>query len=41
MFRIKCWRNKKEKYDIKQTVEKVAVICSNYGKETMIDVDLL
>ena len=41
MFKIKFWRNKKEKDYIKQTVEKVAIGCSNCGKETMIDVDLL
>ena len=40
MFKIKCWWNKKEKYD-KKTLEKVAIICSNCGKETMIDVDIL
>ena len=27
--------------DEKQTVEKVSIICSNCGKETMIDVDIL
>ena len=31
----------KEKNDLKQIVEKVAIICSNCGKETMIDLDLL
>ena len=28
MFKIKCWWNKKEKGDLKQTVEKVAIRCS-------------
>ena len=41
MFKIKCWWNKKEKYDLKQTVEKVAITCSNFLKQTIIDVDLL
>ena len=41
MFNIKCWWNKKEKGDIKQTLEKFAIRCSNCGIETMIDVDLL
>ena len=41
MFKIKCWRNKKEKCDLKQTVEKVAIRCSNRGKETIKNVDLL
>ena len=41
MFKIKCWWNKKEKDDLKQTVEKFAIIYSHCGKETMIDVDLL
>ena len=41
MFKIKCWWNKKEKDYQKQTVEKVAIRCSNCGKETMIDFDLL
>ena len=40
MFKIKCWWNKKEKYDLKQTVERVAILCSNCGKETLIYVDL-
>ena len=40
MFRIKFWWNK-EKGGIKETVEKVAIICCNYGKETMIYVYLL
>ena len=40
-FKIKCWWNKKEKDDLKQTVEKFAIIYSHCGKETMIDVDLL
>ena len=30
MFKIKCWWNKKEKYDIKQTVEKVDIRCISY-----------
>ena len=41
MFKIKCWWNKKERYNLKQTVEKVSIRCNNYGKETMLDVDLL
>ena len=41
MFSIKCWRNKKEKDDQKQTVEKVAIRCSNSGKETITDSDIL
>ena len=32
MFKIKCWWNKKEKDDEKQSVEKVAIRCSNCGK---------
>ena len=32
MFKIKCWWNKKEKGDIKKTVEKVAIRCGNCGK---------
>ena len=40
MFRIKCWWNKREDY-LKETVEKVAIRCSNCGKETIIDVDVL
>ena len=38
MFKIKCWWNPRE-YDLKQTVVKVAIRCSNGVKETMIDVD--
>ena len=41
MFKIKCWWNKKEKDDLKQTVEICSVRCSNCGKETMIDLDIL
>ena len=41
MFGIKCWLNKKEKYDLKQTVEKVSIRCSNFGKKTMIDLNPL
>ena len=41
MFKIKCWWNKKERDDLKYNVEKVAIRCSNCGKETMIYVDLL
>ena len=40
MFKIKCWRNPREN-DLKQTLEKVAIRCSNFGKETMIDVAIL
>ena len=40
MFKIKCgWNPRKD--DLKQTVEKVTIRCSNCGKETMIDVDIL
>ena len=38
MFRIKCWWDPMED-DLKQTVVKVDIICSNYGKETVIDVE--
>ena len=38
MFKIKCWWNPGED-EIKQTVVKVDIRCSNCGKETMIDVD--
>ena len=31
----------KIKFDLKQTVEKVSIRCGNFGKETIIDVDLL
>ena len=40
MFKIKCWWNPRENY-LKQTTEKVAIRCSNLGKETLIDVDIL
>ena len=40
MFKIKCWWNLRE-YEIKQTVVKVAIRCSNRGKETMTDVDIM
>ena len=40
MFKIKCWWNPRENY-LKQTTEKVAIRCSNFGKETLIDVDIL
>ena len=40
MFKIKFWWDPKEN-DLKQTVEKVAIRCSNFVKETMIDVDIL
>ena len=40
MFKIKCCWNPWEDY-LKQTVEKVAIRCSNCGKETMIDVHFL
>ena len=40
MFKIICWWNPKED-DLKQTVEKNAIRCSNCGKETMINVDIL
>ena len=32
MLKIECWWNKKEKDDIKQTVKKVAIRCSNCKK---------
>ena len=35
-----CWWNQRE-YDLKKTVENVAIRCSSYGKETMLDVDCL
>ena len=38
MFKIKCWWNQMED-DLKQKVERVAIRCSNCGKETMIYVD--
>ena len=38
MFKIKCWWNQRE-YDIKQTLVKISIRCSNCGKETMIDVE--
>ena len=38
MFKIKCWWHPRE-YEIKKTVVKVAIICSNCGKETIIDRD--
>ena len=41
IFKIKFWWNRIEKDDIKQTVKKVAIRCSNCGKETMTDGDLL
>ena len=40
MFKIICWWNPRED-DLKQTVEKNAIRCSNCGKETMIGVDIL
>ena len=40
MFKIKCWYNPRED-DLKHTGVKYAIICSNCGKETMIDVDHL
>ena len=39
MFMIKCWWNPREDY-LKQILVKVDIICSNCGKETMIDVDI-
>ena len=38
MFKIKCWWNPADD-EIKQKVVKVAIRCSNCGRETMIDVD--
>ena len=40
MFNIKYWWNTRGDY-LKQTVVKVAIRCSNRGKETIIDVDIL
>ena len=40
MFKIKCWWNPR-KNNLKQTVGKVSIRCSNCGKEKMIDVDIL
>ena len=40
IFKIKCWWNPR-KYDLKQTIQKVAIICGNCGKEKIIDVDIL
>ena len=37
MFNIKCWWNQRED-EIKRLVVKVAIRCSNCGKETIIDV---
>ena len=38
MFKIKCWLNTWEN-EIKHTVVKVAIRCSNCGKEKRIDVN--
>ena len=40
MFKIKCWWNTRED-EIKHTGVEVAIRCSNCGKETMIDVDIM
>ena len=40
MLKIKYWWNPRE-YDLKQNVVNFLIICSNYGKETMIHVDNL
>ena len=40
MFKIKCWWNPRED-EIKNTGVKIAISCSNCGKETIIDVDML
>ena len=40
MFKIKCWWNPMED-DLKQTVEKVAIRCSNCRKEIVIDVYIM
>ena len=40
MFNIKCWWNPRED-EIKHTGVKFAIICSNWEKETMIDVDIM
>ena len=39
MFKIHCWYNPRE--DDQNTVANIAIRCSNCGKETMIDVDVL
>ena len=38
MFKIKCWWNPRED-EIKQTVVKNSIRCSNCGKEKIVDVD--
>ena len=38
MFKICCWYNTGE--DEKNTAEKIAIKCSNCGKETIIDMEL-
>ena len=40
MFKIKCWYSPGED-EIKKYRGKIAIRCSNCGKETMIDVDIL
>ena len=39
MFKIKCWCSLSD--DEKNIAEKISTRCSNCGKETMIDVDIL
>ena len=39
MFKIKCWYSPGE--DEIKIQEKIAISCSNCGKETMIDADIL
>ena len=39
MFRIKCWYSSGEVE--KNTTEKIAKKCSNCGKETIIDIDIM
>ena len=40
MFKVKFWWSPRE-YEIKNTGVNIAISCSNCGKETMIDVDML
>ena len=40
MFKIKCWWNPGED-EVKHTGVKIAIMCSNFEKETMIYVDML
>ena len=40
IFKIQCWWNQRED-KIKHTGVKIAIRCSNTGKETMIDVGIM